>query len=224
MKARYETVTGWERQQQQQQQQQQQNGASLTMTTPSREPGFIADALVPTFQALVTGFLFSSLVTFLVAQTDYDGKLTVVWLGIMLGISTVAWLFLLLDSRKLLRVVERLTGLDLDHDGTVGPPTVETRYIPLNPSASRQDAARVAEAEEKARVASELSHFVAKLPHIGTDSRTWEGRIGRDKYTAFRDLLIEMGWATWNHARDKRQGWRLVLPVRTILQRIGDDD
>jgi len=223
MNRRFESVTGWQ-QQQQQAGQQDQAGAGLTMTTPARPPGFIADVVVPFFQCMVTGLLFSSLVTFLVSLTEYDGKLTPLWLGLMLAVATVAWLFLLVDSRRLLRVVEQLTGLDLDGDGFKGQPPVQERYIPLNPTASRQDAARVAEAQERGRVASELGAFVVKLPHVGTDQRTWETRIGRDKYTAFRDLLIEMGWATWNHARDKRQGWRLVLPVRTILQRIGDQD
>ena len=225
MRQRFDSVTGWAGQQQQQQQQQQEwDGADLTMTTPSREPGFVADVVVPFFQCMVTGLLFSSLVTFLVGLTDYDGKLTPLWVGLMLAVATVAWLALLVDSRRLLRVVEKLTGLDLDRDGVVGPPKVEERYIPLNPSASRQDAARVAQEQERGRVASELAQFVVRLPSLGTDRRTWEPRIGRDKYTAFRDVLIEMGWSRWRSPRDKRQGWELVLPVREILQRIGDDD
>ena len=191
------------------------------METPVRAPGFVSDLVVPFGQSVVTGGLLSGLVTFLVGLTDYEGKLTPLWFGLALAIATVTWLLLLADTRKLLRTVETLTGLDLDRDGQVGPPV--ERIVTVNADRSRQDASRVAAQQERNQVASELGAFVARLPTHGTDARTWEGRIGRDKYQAFRGVLLEMGWAEWNSPRDKRQGWRLVLPVREILQRITAD-
>ena len=194
------------------------SGAGIRMETPTRAPGIASDLLVPFGQAIITGMLFSSLVTFLVGRTDFDGELGPLWLGLALAIGTATWLFLLVDTRRLLRVIEELTGLDIDGDGTAGKP--KERYIPVNVPQARQEAAQIAAQTERAEVACELAEFVARIPTHGTDSRTWEKRIGREKYTAFRGLLLELGWAAWNSAQDKRQGWSLVLPVRTILQRI----
>jgi len=197
-------------------------GADLRMETPTRTPSIGADVLTPFLQAVITGALLSGLITFLFGRTDYDGELGPLWLGLALFIGTVTWLFLLIDTRKLLRVIEELTGIDIDGDGQAGP--VKERYIPVNAPAARREAAQIAEQAEKEQVACELSEFVARIPHLGTDARTWEARIGREKYQAFRALLLELGWATWNSTKDKRRGWRLVLPVRTILQRISDED
>ena len=197
-------------------------GATITMQTPTRQPGIAADCIVPLFQAIVTGALVAGVITFVLGQSDYAGKLSPVFFGVWLSVAALAWLFLLADTRRLLRVIEELTGLDIDGDGQVGKPG--ERYIPLNPSASRQEAARMAEEAEKEQVACELAEFVAKTPTHGTAERTWLPRIGRERYEAFRGVMIEMGWATWNNPHEKRQGWRLVLPVREILQRIGDGD
>ena len=196
-------------------------GASITMQTPTRQPGIAADCIVPLFQAIVTGALVAGVITFVLGQSDYAGKLSPVFFGVWLSVAALAWLFLLADTRRLLRVIEELTGLDIDGDGQVGKPTES--IVTVNAPAARKEAARIAEETERAEVASELAEFVAKLPVHGTDSRTWEPRIGRERYTAFRGVLIEMGWAAWN-SHDKRQGWRLVLPVRAILQRISADE
>lgn len=200
----------------------EQVGADLEMTTPVRPAGFISDLVVPFGQAMITGGLLSGLVTFIVGQTDYDGKLTPIWFGLALAIGTITWVLLLVDTRRLLRVIEKLSGLGLDGDGTVGKP--QDRMVLVNAPAARKEARQKAQEQEKADRAAELSEFVARLPSLGTDQRTWEGKIGRDKYTVFRDVLIEMGWAAWNSPRDKRVGWRLVLPVREILQRISVEE
>jgi len=197
-------------------------GASITMETPTRAPGIAADVLTPLFQAIITGALLAGVIAFVLGQMDYEGKLSPVFFGVWLSIAALAWLFLLSDTRRLLRTIEELTGQDIDGDGQVGKP--QERYIAVNAPQAREEAQAIAEADEKAQVASELSEFVARIPTHGTDSRTWEPRIGRERYQTFRALLLEMGWAAWNNPQEKRQGWRLVLPVRTILQRISADD
>lgn len=209
---RYDTAENWPA---------EQAGADLSMSTPVRPAGFVSDLVVPFGQSLITGALLAGLVTFIVGQTDYAGRLTPLWFGLMLAIGTLSWLALLVDTRKLLRTIEKLSGLDLDRDGSVGKP--QERIITVNAPAARLEAAEAAQQREQAETACELAEFVARLPAIGTDARTWEKRIGRDQYQAFRGVLLEMGWATWNSPQDKRRGWSLVLPVRKILQRITAD-
>lgn len=50
-----------------------------------------------------------------------------------------------------------------------------------------------------------------------TSSRAWAR--GREKYQAWRDKLIELGWADWN-SHDPRAGWRLVYDPATILEAV----
>lgn len=195
-----------------------EGGADLEMSTPTRPAGFVSDLVVPVGQALITGGLLSGLITFALSRTAFDGDLKALWFGLALTIGTVAWLLLLADTRRLLRAIEKLSGLDLDRDGHAGKP--DDRMVLVNAPAARKEAARISQKREEAETAAELAEFVAKLPTLGTDQRTWEGRIGREKYTVFRDLLLEMGWARWRSAADKRVGWELVLPVREILRRI----
>ena len=214
MNRRYDTATSWRGD--------ELAGADLRMETPTRAPSIAADVLVPLFQAGVTGMLLSGLVTFVSNRAGYDGELGALWLGLALFISTVAWVFLVIDTRRLLRTIEKLSGIDIDGDGQVGQ--VQERYIPVNAPAARREAAQIAQENERAEVACELAEFVARIPHIGSDVRTWAPRIGAQKYRTFRALLLELGWAAWNSPRDKRQGWSLVLPVREILQRIDDGD
>jgi hypothetical protein len=199
----------------------EQGPGQLEMQTPTRAPGIASDLVVPFGQAMITGGLLSGLVTFISARAGYDGELLALWFGLALFIGTVTWIFLLVDTRRLLRQIEKLTGLDIDGDGKVGNP--QDRIVLVNADKAREEAQQHAQAQERASMAAELSEFVARLPQVGTDQRTWEKRIGRDKYQAFRDALLEMGWAEWNSPRDKRRGWRLVLPVRQILGRISGE-
>jgi len=200
------------------------SGAGIRMESPARAANLASDLLVPFGQALITGLTLSGLITFLYSRTDYAGDLAPLFLGLLLFIGAATWLILLTDTRKLLRTIEELTGIDIDGDGTAGTPPVKEKYIAVNAQAARKEAAQIDAERQEAEETCELAEFVARIPTLGTDSRTWEKRMSREQYTAFRGLLIEMGWATWNSTQDKRQGWRLVLPVREILQRISADE
>lgn len=195
-----------------------EGSGELRMDTPTRPAGFVSDLVVPFGQALITGGLLAGLITFVIGRTDYSGDLGPLWLGLTLAIGTITWVMLLADTRRLLRQIETLTGLDLDGDGKAGNP--QDRMVLVNAPQARKEAQQIVQERDQADTAAELAEFVARLPALGTDARTWESRIGRDKYVAFRGVLLEMGWAAWNSPRDKRRGWSLVLPVREILQRI----
>jgi hypothetical protein len=179
----------------------------------------VADLLVPLGQAVITGALLAGVVVYIAARRDYDGDLLTLWAGVGLPASTLVWLVLLFDSRRLLRVVETLTGLDLDRDGHVGKP--KERVVIVNAARGQVEAAQ----RENAQRQSQFARWVAQLPTRGTAARTWERELGRETYQEWRDSLIRLGWAKWNSLRadgtpNERKGWTLVLPAAEILRRV----
>lgn len=101
-------------------------GAEWEQSQPARPADLVADLVVPIGQALFTGALVAGLVVFVVARTDYSGDLLTLGSGLFLGIAVFAWLLLLVDTRRLLWAIERLTGADLDGDGQAGNPAKQT--------------------------------------------------------------------------------------------------
>ena len=151
-------------------------GAVVTTEAPARPASFAADLLVPLGQAVITGLLLASLVTFAAARLGYGGDLLTWWGGWALAISAVTWAILLGQHRRLLWAVERVTGRDLDGDGKAGKPT--ERLVIVNASQAQQEAAEV----ERAKRRSAFAAFVAALPARGTDARAWEPELGRPTF------------------------------------------
>ena len=90
-------------------------GGSWERRQPARRAEFGGDVLVPLTQGLITG----------VAAGAVGGLLSGSWTGaVVAGVCVfgVTWVTLLLDHRRALWTVERVTGRDLDHDGVVGEP------------------------------------------------------------------------------------------------------
>jgi hypothetical protein len=181
----------------------------------------VADLLVPIGQALVTGALLAGLLVFVLSElvAGVDGDLLKMWAGAGLAISTVAWLLLLVDTRRLLWAVERVTGLDIDGDQQVGKPG--ERLVILNAGQARQEAAQL----DNAQRASNFARFVAALPVKGTAARTWEPILTRPVYQDYRDALIRLGWARWasvdgDGRPNERRGWELTQDPAEIVRRI----
>jgi hypothetical protein len=194
-------------------------GVEAETSTPARPAGFVSDVLVPLVQALITGALLAGVVVFAVARTDYDGDLLGLWGILALTISSVAWLVLLGQTRRLLWVLERVTGADLDGDGVKGKP--QERVVIVNAARAQAEAAQ----QENADRASQFAQFVAALPTKGTAARVWEGELGRETYQQYRAALIRLGWAKWNSLDgdgqpNERKGWALTIPAEDILKRI----
>lgn len=194
-------------------------GTMMSTSVPARAPGFISDVVVPVMQAAFTGALIATALTFFVWKTGIDWDLLSVWAGAALLIATLAWPFLLKDTRKLLWAIENLIGQDLTGDAQVGKPT--ERLVVVNAPGSQE----AMKAQNAAQEASSLAQFVAALPVQGTDLRTWEPRIGRAAYQMYRDVLISVGWARWKKLKadgspHERGGWELVEDVEEILKRI----
>jgi len=191
---------------------------SVTVETqqPARPADFRSDVLVPLAQSVLTGVLLSGLVAFLVWRQSWDGDLGVLFLGLALTVSCLAWVVLLAQHRRLLWAAEKLTRVDLNGDKTVGDP--RDRLLVLNAS---QGKAQQVRRENEARRA-DFVDFVSRLPHKGTSLRAWESELGRDSYAEFRDALLKLGWARWR-SHDQRKGWALTMPIDDILKRVSGE-
>jgi hypothetical protein len=194
----------------------------LEMTTPTRPAGFVSDLVVPLGQSVVTGAFVAGLVVFVLSEVGPSWEINglKVWAFLTLAISAGVWVVLLKDTRQLLRQFEKLTGLDLDGDGTAGEPV--ERLVIVNAGREQEETPQ----QESARRVSQFAQFVSGLPSRGTGLRGWEKDLSRETYQEYRDALIRLGWARWKSVKDdgtpnERQGWELVKTAPEILARIG---
>ena len=185
-----------------------QEVAEIETSQPARPADLVADLVVPFGQAMITGALLAGLFVVLLAEVvpDFDGDLLKVWAMIALGIAALAWLLLLVDTRRLLWAIEKLTGRDLDNDNQVGKPT--ERVVIVNAAKAQQEATQQANTQR----ASDFSQFVAGLATKGTSQRSWEPELGRATYQDYRDALIRLGWARWKSIKrdgqpNETKGW-----------------
>ena len=128
---------------------------------PARGAGLVADWVVPLLQSVTTGGLLAGAVVVIVGQTEWRGSLGALWLGLTLGISAVAWLVLLRDSRRLLWSLERLTGWDLDRDQQVGKP--KERLIIANAAQGRRQAHQRGLTRERSEFVQYYCHTLQEL-------------------------------------------------------------
>jgi len=196
-------------------------GVESEHSMPARPADLVADLIVPIGQAAVTGLLLGTagaLATTHWHWFDYDGEFWPLWSGMFLATTAVAWLILLLESRRLLWAIETITGLDLDGDNHRGEPQPQDRIIIVN---GRPASLANRELQKQTLLVS----FVARLPIKGTGSRVWDDELGRDVYNEFRDALMAGGWADWKSYRadgtpHERGGWELLDDVETVLANI----
>lgn len=94
---------------------------------PARPAGLVSDVLVPLLQALISGGLLAGVIVFVIGQLrPRDPDLMTYWRLLALFLSTVFWLGLLGQTRKLLWAAERWFEVDLDRDGYRGDPSKRT--------------------------------------------------------------------------------------------------
>jgi hypothetical protein len=178
------------------------------------------DFLVPAAQAGLTGLLLGALLAALLwlFVPDLEAHPLAIWAGATLVIVAVAWLLLLVDTRKLLWNIERLTGQDLDGDQEIGRPG---HLVFVN----RERAKQRAEKDRKEAEWRAFLGFVSRLGVKGTTLAVWESEIGRDRYNEFRDALIDYGFARWrsyksNGTPNTTQGWYLLDEPEDILAQL----
>lgn len=193
------------------------DGAELESAAPARAADLVADVAVPFLQAVVTGALVGSLLTLALAELvpDYDGDLLLVWAGATLTISTLAWLFLLLDTRKLLWAIERLTGADLDGNQVAGP------VVRVEVTSGRREV--YFDLPGTPEALATLARGVLNGRSFAEDS--WSGRgapFSRGEFRQIRDALIERGLAVWRNPQAKAQGVELTAAGKSVFQRLAE--
>ena len=198
-------------------------GADLEMTTPTRPAGFVSDLVVPLGQAMITGGMISGLVTFAASRTEYDGDLLALWFGLALAIGTVAWVLLLVDTRRLLRVVEKLTGLDLDGDGVAGDPEKRVLEVHVNDG---QGYTRIVESEWLGIDDDRLIAFAVGISNgRGLTEATWgKDRAvfpeGINSFRAFRSKLEEAGLISLVNPKASNLGYEVTAAGRAYFRRV----
>ena len=184
--------------------------------TSGRDSTFTAGVVVPAAEAVITGILFASLIIAVISLRNpgVENRATL-WSILWLAGTTVAWIGLLLHSRRLLENLEARTGLDLNSDGYVGAAPKPRRVILFN----KRRAEDIDEANEQ-QFREGFRHFVSQLPARGTAMDAWEKTIGRETYQAYRDALFAEGYAGWTNGKNDRNGWRLLATVDEVLTNI----
>jgi len=202
------------------------NRAAVVIAPPSAKPtrtsgrdaSFTSGVLVPAAEAAITGILFASMVVAVISlrNPDIENRFTL-WSILWLAGTTVAWIGLLLHSRRLLENLEARTGLDLDGNGYIGAPPKPRRIILFN-KRSAEDLAELSEQQFR----EGFRHFVSQLSSCGTAMDAWEKRIGRETYQEYRDALFAEGYAGWTNGKNDRNGWKLIAGVDEILANISE--
>jgi hypothetical protein len=194
-------------------------GAELETAQPARSPDLVGDLVVPVGQSVVTGGLLAGGVVVLAALAGWDGEWWRLWAGVAVVVASGAWVLLLMDTRSLLRKLETWTGVDLDRDGQVGEPA--ERLVFVDRQKAKAEAAEARRADEW----GQFLRFVRELEHRGTALAAWEKVIGRERYTTFRDALLDYDLARWRSYDGQgrpnvSQGWELTMPVGDVLSRL----
>jgi hypothetical protein len=102
--------------------------ARAEKVTATRPAGIISEVLVPFLEAALSGVIVSSMLTFLIRRSGYDGNWFHVWVGLAPIVGTAAYIGLLLDTRKLLWSWEKLWNRDMNNDGEIGQPKLIRPY------------------------------------------------------------------------------------------------
>jgi hypothetical protein len=200
------------------------DGAEMETAVPARPAGIVADLLVPLGQAMVTGALLGGLLVFAVGEVapGFGGDLFKVWAITALAITAGTWLILLGQTRRLLWAVERLTGLDLDEDGTAGPP--EKQAIEVHVRDGRQT--RIIGSDWLGMSDDRLILFAAGLVR---GRGLTEGEWGRDKaafpkginqFRAVRGKLQEAGLIEKVNPDAENSTYRLTAAGRAVFRRL----
>lgn len=185
---------------------------------PTREPTIQGDVTVPFFQSCITSVVFS--LTVGVISVAAGGPW---WAGVIaLGVVFIAtWLWLLFDSRQLLRSVETIIGRDIDGDGVVGLLTAPA--VPTTPTT-----VRVETVDREARqmryvdlpVGDDVLEAVAVAVLDGQrpfSRRGLSGIVSEGDFNRLSGAMLEGGLARYRDGKPQ-SGIELTGSGRAVLQ------
>jgi len=192
---------------------------------PARAAEVGSDVAVPLLQSAITGGLLAIPATLLAKALVPDADGLKLFAILASGFTCIAWMVLLGEHRKLLWLIEGVTGQDLDGDKSVGQP--DERVIIVNGGQMAQQAEQQTRGQQEASWQAAFVKFVMGLEQYGTSQREWVERQGMDleTYKRYRDALIRLKVAAWksvgkNGKVNEKQGWALTVPASFILEKL----
>jgi len=193
-------------------------GRGAVEYAPRRWPSVGSDVSVPLFQAVITGFLLSLLLTGVIwGVFELDLVRT---FGITFGVSViVAWFWRLDVVTQTLWDIEERTGLDLDRDGSVGQPRTSVRVEIA--SGNSQQYIDI----EGLKTIEDLRQFAILGVTDRLNEREVKKKFGwpREDWQDIRDDLVRRSLLTWNGDDGSTQGVSLTELGERVMRGILDN-
>jgi hypothetical protein len=178
---------------------------------------------------LVTGGLLAGAVTIVVGQTEWrhTGSLGTLWAGITLFVTTLVWLYLLRDSRRLLWSLERWTGKDIDQDGEIGKPVEKQTIEVVVKQGGHQ---RIIGADWLGLSDDQIIMLAADLARGRSLA---EGDLGKDtvifprginQFRAVRSKLTEAGLIAPVNPQAPNLGYEVTTAGKAVFRRLAKDN
>jgi len=187
-------------------------GAEFSRETPVRDASVESDVRVPLLQALVTASVAGLLATLGVALRGWHWTTPVV---VAVVTFALAWWFLLLDHRKLLRRVETLVGADLDGDGQIGN---EFRIEITEKLSDGRTRMKFCEFPGRPR---DVQRFALAALN-GQLTVHGNHRLSRRTFEQLRDEALARGLLAWVNPEARNQGVELTRVGRRVFERMLD--
>lgn len=187
--------------------------AEWHQTTPTRPPSIRSDVLVPIMRALAGGILVASAIIAGLWASQLDAWPWRAWLAASLTLAAIIWLWESRGLKATLWAWERRLQIDLDRDGSKGPPPPA---LVINARAGEITTQAQAETELLERLHAFLAACIAA---DDTTEATWvPATLDRDTYVRFRDALIHGSYARWR-GRRVNAGWTIYpgLTANSIM-------
>lgn len=189
-------------------------------STANAGSGFVNGVIVPLVQALVTGALVAGLVVFGLNEVlpHIVGDAWTLWCWLTLAIAGVVWPLLLWDTRRLLWGVERMLGLDLDHDGHHGNPQRTVLTVEVQAGQTK----RYVDTDWLDVEIDQLVTFArGVLGGMSLAEASWGGVFGSvPAYKQFRARMTEAGMLRLVNPQAPSQGFEATPAGRALCERI----
>lgn len=170
-----------------------------------------ADVRVPFAQAALTAGAFGIMTGLLAWAAGWSWRVPVVAFAVVLA---GAWLWRLRLADALLWQIEIIAQRDLNGDHRVGRPAIDTIPVLVNPSEARATAGRIQQANAADAELIDLLAFVNRCANLGTSENAQgipPAPAARAAFAKKRDVLIDLGVATWRDPERRRLGWQLTM-------------
>lgn len=192
-------------------------GATFTRRQPARPASVESDVKVPFFQAMICGAI-GGLVTLMVVIAVAVKERWALWvppvsaLSAFLLVGTITWFLLLGAHRKLLWLVEEITGQDLNKDGEVGDPDEVHIWLGDAEEKSKKKTVLPVNKQTLRRVAKAVLQAGKPFSRRGL-----KGILSDGKFRKLEETLLQEGWAVYKEG-GPNAGIELTYPGAAALR------